>query len=404
MKRSQGPPTTVALSEDEIVDDLKFAIVQKFPVGLGRSYDSPDLTLRLRPRPFRPGMNSSSSTATNSAAHQHQHDLVLAPEENVARVIDTYFPGGQKVEEAIAVETPMYMRRSTPIKSPAYNTVDVHHALPEQQGYFPFFPNTGSASEGKPTATPAIMVAEQQQPQSPRMLHTPAPPALPSPAVHQVPHPVTPPAPRRSVSPVKNDEEAHGPNVLANIVPPINVLIVEDNIINQRILQTWMKRRGIKCKVASDGGQAVRDWRGGGFHLVLMDIQLPVMSGIEASKEIRRLERQNHIGVFSDQLTNGVTDEDLLPASFFKSPVIIVALTASSLQSDREEALAVGCNDFLTKPVSLVWLERKVTEVGKRLVICANGSGAVCRRLSTTKDGGSGGARRRQSVPRRNQE
>lgn len=155
------------------------------------------------------------------------------------------------------------------------------------------------------------------------------------------------------------------------VLPLISVLVVEDNSINQAILGAFLRKHKIHYHIAKNGQEAIDKWRKGGFHLVLMDIQLPVKSGIEATKEIRNLERVNRIGVFAQhELASGQTNEELtddqrLDINLFRSPVIIVALTASSNSSvDRKNALTAGCNDFLTKPVNLVWLQNKITEWG----------------------------------------
>jgi len=75
-----------------------------------------------------------------------------------------------------------------------------------------------------------------------------------------------------------------------------------------------------------------------------MDIQMPVMDGIQATKEIRRLEKQN--------------------APSYLSSVIIIALSASSLQRERLAALEAGCNDFMKNPISLSSLNNKLIEWG----------------------------------------
>ncbi|KAK0642261.1 Response regulator mcs4 [Lasiodiplodia hormozganensis] len=450
VKRPGASATLVQIREDDLVDDVRDMILKKYANSLGRSYDSPDVYLRI----------VSRDPAARPA------ERTLGPEEEMCRTLDEYFPGGQTVDEALIIDVP---QRRTPKPSPRVPLPPhVAHYYGETRpaetdaDYFPPMPALGAPSPASltslshdsrqshphqdvrsiavlttgqvpPLPSPGATRQRSHRPRPHRNLtssptqstHPPtststsqhlsrpnrgrldsgasdtkhavqaaAPPPPTPPAPEAVPAPTktsTPPTPRvqspdpRKPKKKKNKEtNADAPSLPSGLldgsVPPINVLIVEDNIINLKLLEAFMKRLKVRWQTAMNGRDAVTKWRAGGFHLVLMDIQLPIMSGLEATKEIRRLERVNNIGVFSNSSasstapvlpkdrssTNGEPKENdkLGDGIIFKSPVIIVALTASSLQSDRHEALAAGCNDFLTKPVNFVWLERKVKEWG----------------------------------------
>jgi len=105
------------------------------------------------------------------------------------------------------------------------------------------------------------------------------------------------------------------------------VLLVEDHEINQMVISIMLRNLGIKnVTLASNGLEAVEKVRAGNFHLVLMDMQMPVLDGISATEQIRALGRR-------------------MP---------IIALTANALGNDRDRCFAAGMNDYLTKPINRV--------------------------------------------------
>lgn len=124
----------------------------------------------------------------------------------------------------------------------------------------------------------------------------------------------------------------------------LRVCIAEDNQINQKIAIQFMKKLGIKHVDGYDNGllavEALRKMAGEGtpYHIVLMDVQMPVLDGYEATKLLRRD-----------------------PIDAVRS-ILVIAMTASAIQGDREKCLASGMNDYLAKPVRLGVLKKKIDQ------------------------------------------
>lgn len=115
------------------------------------------------------------------------------------------------------------------------------------------------------------------------------------------------------------------------------ILIVEDDEMNRDMLSRRLLRRGYDVILAVDGGEALDRASSERPDLILMDVSLPVLDGLEVTRRLR-----------ADPATAGIP---------------IIALTAHAMQSDRERALAAGCVDFDTKPTDLARLLGKIAAV-----------------------------------------
>jgi len=109
---------------------------------------------------------------------------------------------------------------------------------------------------------------------------------------------------------------------------PLNILVAEDDEISRLSIQVMLKRLGHRCVTATNGREAVETLRREGFDCILMDVQMPEMDGIAATKAIR-------------------TSPDLGE----RSRIPIIALTAHAMEGDRERFLAAGMDDHVAKPV-----------------------------------------------------
>ena len=118
---------------------------------------------------------------------------------------------------------------------------------------------------------------------------------------------------------------------------PAKILLVEDNELSMDMLSRRLRRKGFTVVQAVDGQQAVDAAESENPDLILMDIGLPVLDGLDAARRIKNDAAMKHIP--------------------------IIALTAHAMSGDREKALDVGCNDYDTKPIDIQRLIEKINKL-----------------------------------------
>lgn len=110
----------------------------------------------------------------------------------------------------------------------------------------------------------------------------------------------------------------------------VHVLVAEDNIINQKLIVNVLNRLGVEVSIANNGREALEFRMRNEYDMIFMDIEMPVMGGMEATGQILNYERKKH--------------EKHIP---------IVALTANALSGDREKYMGAGMDAYLSKPIHL---------------------------------------------------
>jgi hypothetical protein len=132
------------------------------------------------------------------------------------------------------------------------------------------------------------------------------------------------------------DDNATDDNATNRRPSSLRILLAEDNLVNQRVAMSMLGKMGHRITLATNGLEALEQWRQGDFDLIFMDVQMPEMTGLQATMQIRREEAAG-------------------------ARVPIVAMTASAMSEERDRCLAAGMDDFISKPVSYKVIEEMIT-------------------------------------------
>ena len=159
--------------------------------------------------------------------------------------------------------------------------------------------------------------------------------------------PAQPPPPHPTIGPAQVAGHPPGIRQAAQTPPPdqgVRLLVAEDAEANQKLLKLLLKKGGYRCDVVANGQEALAALDRQSYDLILMDCQMPVLDGYEATRRIRQREQEGKA-----------------------KRTVIIAITAAAMKGDRELCLEAGMDDYLTKPIardSLFALLARWTQAG----------------------------------------
>jgi len=126
-------------------------------------------------------------------------------------------------------------------------------------------------------------------------------------------------------------------DITTNKLEDLQILVAEDNAINQKLIMAVLNNLGLNVTIANNGEEAVSLRKNNSYDMIFMDIQMPIMGGVEATHKILEYEKENSL-----------------------KHIPIIALTANALSGDREKYMAEGMDDYTTKPLNIKDIEELI--------------------------------------------
>jgi CheY-like chemotaxis protein len=132
---------------------------------------------------------------------------------------------------------------------------------------------------------------------------------------------------------------------------PLKILLAEDNPVNQKLAQRIFEKMGYGIDIAVNGFEVLAAIQKKSYDLIFMDVQMPEMDGLEATRKIRESEQSLQVG----------------GAKLAQPSIQIIAMTANAMQGDREKCLASGMNYYITKPFKVEHIKNAIAYCRKQL-------------------------------------